>query len=585
MKNGKTATAVKTLPLRRLFVFLICSFLCFGLIAPALIAPVSVYAAGAGTLKAFIIGMCALMGVGNINADSVSYLNNNTVLNAPIEDFVGDNPIYTAADINQALASNEGVARWTAGFANNAANVKVAQEYITSAGGDPSGLNGAGAASAGENIISSMRFGYNNYKTNGNWDLRPSIGGQTMTDALNSTAVMAAMSNYAYNFDQYMEYAEQAGLTQEERNELWDQGLVFADQNQIEDYLQNRNKTIVTGNDININNAILDIQPFGTHAFKYVTNNGIDVFYRFMKSNQIAFVYKNGSSYYINYLSEFADTQSLSAHYVTTTGKITQSYYSINKTVNGYNFYTATSTNASNYMNSININSIFNSLNDAYEWFNTNNNNIVGESPSLIGNNGQLSGTSQTDPVTNAPVYNINVSPTANYVTNNYGLPSDEDIATYISDVQTAIEQGDTQENIGTIFQNFVQSMTYEAPAEPMPTSAPVVPVQPTVAPKPTLTPEQETQNTEIMGTEELKDKFPFCIPWDIAAFLTALQAEPEAPSIHGTIDLGIAGEHEINLDLSDYDEAAAIFRLVELIAFIVGLALVTRSLIGAGGK
>lgn len=75
-----------------------------------------------------------------------------------------------------------------------------------------------------------------------------------MTDAIDATAVMTAMSNYAYNFDQYMSYANNANLTEEERNELWDQGLVFADQNQIEDYLQNRNKTIIGGISINTSN-------------------------------------------------------------------------------------------------------------------------------------------------------------------------------------------------------------------------------------------------------------------------------------------------------------------------------------------
>lgn len=583
MKNGKTATAVKTLPLRRLFVFLICSFLCFGLIAPAALPPVTVYAAGAGTLKAFLIGMSALMGVGNIDANSVSYLNSNTVLNAPIEDFVGDNPIYTAADINQALASNEGVARWTAGFANNAANVKVAQEYISSAGGDPSGLNGAGAATAGENIISSMRFGYNNYKTNGNWDLRPSIGGQTMTDALNATAVMASMADVAYNYDNFIWYAREAGLTQEEIDACYDSGAAFGSLENAQDYLQNRNKSITSGVPVDVSEALLNV-PNGLMGYGAYYRGGYHIGGVSPSEDIKVFFYRTSS----NVFSGFVANRSNRNYSFTTIDNATR--------VVNINAKSKMSTSGRGSVTSASVfNAVYFEGANAYENCESAVDSFIAsaptgeeeniKSPSLVGSEGQLSGSATEDPDTNAPVYNINVSPTTNYVTNKYGLPSDEDIATYISDIQIAIEQGETQENIGTIFQNFVQSMAYEAPAEPIPTAATVVPVQPTVAPKPTLTPEQEAQNTEIMGTGELKDKFPFCIPWDIAGFLTALQAEPEAPAIQGTIDLGPAGEHEINLDLSDYDEAAAIFRIVELIAFAVGLALVTRSLIGAGGK
>lgn len=163
--NMKIKTSEHPLLTRLLSFTLAFSLILISVTVPA-VMPVPVYAAASvGTLKAFLIGLSAMMGVGNVDPASISYMNNNTVLSAPIEDFVGDNPIYTTADLNAALSGNEGVARWTSAFANNAASVKVAKQYITSSGGDPSGLDDLGGASAGENIISSARYGYNNYKT------------------------------------------------------------------------------------------------------------------------------------------------------------------------------------------------------------------------------------------------------------------------------------------------------------------------------------------------------------------------------------------------------------------------------------
>lgn len=76
----------------------------------------------------------------------------------------------------------------------------------------------------------------------------------------------------------------------------------------------------------------------------------------------------------------------------------------------------------------------------------------------------------------------------------------------------------------------------------------------------------------------EISSFFPFCIPWDIYHFFELFQAEPEAP--HFVFDVPfpyMEDDWHIEIDLSSWDTVASWLRAVELIGFIVGLALVTR--------
>lgn len=76
----------------------------------------------------------------------------------------------------------------------------------------------------------------------------------------------------------------------------------------------------------------------------------------------------------------------------------------------------------------------------------------------------------------------------------------------------------------------------------------------------------------------EWRDFFPFCIPFDIYDFLTLLMAEPEAPKFEWEIDLLKTGEpYLMVVDLSEWDDVAQLLRRLELLVFIVGLAMVTR--------
>lgn len=74
-----------------------------------------------------------------------------------------------------------------------------------------------------------------------------------------------------------------------------------------------------------------------------------------------------------------------------------------------------------------------------------------------------------------------------------------------------------------------------------------------------------------------LASVFPFCIPFDIYDFFNCLAAEPVAPSFQWRFYVPGICDETITLDLSEFDTVAQIVRTMELLAFIVGLAFVTR--------
>lgn len=78
-----------------------------------------------------------------------------------------------------------------------------------------------------------------------------------------------------------------------------------------------------------------------------------------------------------------------------------------------------------------------------------------------------------------------------------------------------------------------------------------------------------------------LTDFFPFCIPVDFVAFITAFSAEPEAPSFTFSLPTGYNGSSftwtEYTISFSIFDSVAVVVRKGELILFILGLMLMTR--------
>lgn len=76
-----------------------------------------------------------------------------------------------------------------------------------------------------------------------------------------------------------------------------------------------------------------------------------------------------------------------------------------------------------------------------------------------------------------------------------------------------------------------------------------------------------------------LGEKFPFSIPFDLVALVTVLNAEPQAPRFEGTVNFGFTTwDYDINLD--QFDTVASACRIAELLLLVIGLILITRSII-----
>lgn len=78
----------------------------------------------------------------------------------------------------------------------------------------------------------------------------------------------------------------------------------------------------------------------------------------------------------------------------------------------------------------------------------------------------------------------------------------------------------------------------------------------------------------------ELKDIFPFCIPFDLYDMVTGLQAARCAPHFEWELAVPNVINYTFEIDFSSFDTVATLLRTLELLAFCVGLAFVTRSII-----
>lgn len=95
--------------------------------------------------------------------------------------------------------------------------------------------------------------------------------------------------------------------------------------------------------------------------------------------------------------------------------------------------------------------------------------------------------------------------------------------------------------------------------------------------------PEQAVDTSEVNDytVTGLESFFPFCIPFDFINFLNVLDAEPETPRFEWEMtfleDLGFE-PYTFVIDLSIFDGVAVVARNMELLLFIVGLIVATRS-------
>lgn len=93
------------------------------------------------------------------------------------------------------------------------------------------------------------------------------------------------------------------------------------------------------------------------------------------------------------------------------------------------------------------------------------------------------------------------------------------------------------------------------------------------------------TPNIPAVSLPEIlfKEKFPFCLPWDLYNLFAVLAAEPEAPKFvipYKNNMLGI--DEEYVLDFSKYEDAAKIIRFFTGAGFVLALILISRKLTGS---
>lgn len=78
----------------------------------------------------------------------------------------------------------------------------------------------------------------------------------------------------------------------------------------------------------------------------------------------------------------------------------------------------------------------------------------------------------------------------------------------------------------------------------------------------------------------DLRDFFPFCIPFDLYDFFQLLDVDPVAPVFHWEIQDLAGNVYSIDIDLSAWDSTALFFRRLQLLVFTVGLAMASRKFI-----
>lgn len=87
---------------------------------------------------------------------------------------------------------------------------------------------------------------------------------------------------------------------------------------------------------------------------------------------------------------------------------------------------------------------------------------------------------------------------------------------------------------------------------------------------------------TEV--ADALQDVFPFSIPWDLMAILALFSAEAQAPVFDIPVNIPQLGvEHNIHVDLSDFESVSVICRAFLSVSFAVGLMYLTIRITGGG--
>lgn len=99
--------------------------------------------------------------------------------------------------------------------------------------------------------------------------------------------------------------------------------------------------------------------------------------------------------------------------------------------------------------------------------------------------------------------------------------------------------------------------------------------------PKPDPNPDTGKDTDNNSFTADLKELFPFCIPFDIVDCFRLFNAEPETPRVKFPIHFGIVDkDYTFDIYLKDFNDVAGVCRTSFLILFMVGLGFATSRVI-----
>lgn len=161
-----------------------------------------------------------------------------------------------------------------------------------------------------------------------------------------------------------------------------------------------------------------------------------------------------------------------------------------------------------------------------------------------------------------------------------------------LDEIKDLWKQGaDDDDNRPTYVTNFITNHTVQATPEPEPTQAPGGGSSGggSGGGSGTEKPDNPKPEDEIAPYKaDIKKVFPFCIPFDLIHLFKVFDAEPEAPVFTIPIELKVDNpftgksivdyEDSIKIDLSDYEQPIKVIRIFEVIFFLIGLMLITRS-------
>lgn len=526
------------------------------------------------TIGGLIASLVLNAGAANIDTNYINYLNdpNNTVMSIEIPNDGGVTtlPSDLAQQIDTAIASAPpSVQRTVSQLATSQADIVYIDEYLKNNGVPEGAPQEMQPATVGENVASAAQ----NLQQTGY--VEPSIGGMANALLMNKLGSVVndlgqrMKNNYLLGSD-IINLVKDGKLTTEQA-----QTILGMTGTEAAAYY----KTIANGADINTpQTAMQYLGNTGSTASGYFNAGNYNKIDYILEDGLVAYSYSGGSQYVID------NPNRTGSYYVTRITHFTNGTTSTNRdSLRPYNNLTVSNSEFTGGIGFMNLNQ-YSDQNQIRTLFQNETLEMPhSKSPSLVGESGQLTANYNFDPDINLNYYTTNQAPIYNY--NNYKMEpiNLNEYSNFANSITQQINSGASQESISQAVQEYVYDHLVEFTV-PVPTTAPVVPDQPTPDPKPTGTPEQQQENEEIMATPELKDKFPFCIPWDVYYAFAVLEDQREAPALDFDLDLGPAGTHHIEIDFSEWEDIAALLRLLELLAFIIGLAIATKHLMGGTG-